>query len=151
VGEHLERTQVEDRTVEYPRVDPLCAGARFRHGYCLEMAWEPDAAASPLDGSPRIGPLGILKFDLERQVSASWQPGPGRRASEPLFVRALDGHGDDEGWLLTVVSDANRDASDLYVLDASALGRRKPEAVIHLPQLLPFRSHGEWVPADQYR
>jgi carotenoid cleavage dioxygenase len=66
-------------------------------------------------------------------------------------VRAVGGHSDDEGWLLTVVDDANTGTSDLYVLDASTLGRRKPEAIIHLPRRLPFRSHGEWVPADRYR
>ena len=96
-------------------------------------------------------PVGLLKFDLSREEVASWSPGPGRTPSEPLFVRAVDGHGDDEGWLLTVVDDANRGASDLYVLDASSLGRRRPEAVIHLPARLPVRSHGEWVPADRYR
>jgi carotenoid cleavage dioxygenase-like enzyme len=95
--------------------------------------------------------VGLLKFDLSRDEVASWGPGPGRTPSEPLFVRAVDGHSDDEGWLLTVVDDANRGASDLYVLDASSLGRGPPEAVIHLPARLPVRSHGEWVPADRYR
>ncbi len=99
----------------------------------------------------RPRPVGLLKFDLDRDEVASWDPGPGCTPSEPLFVRAADGHGDDEGWLLTVVDDANRGASDLYVLDASSLGRRRPEAIIHLPERLPVRSHGEWVPADRYR
>jgi carotenoid cleavage dioxygenase-like enzyme len=72
-------------------------------------------------------------------------------ASEPLFVRAADGEGDDEGWLLTVVYDATRTASDIYVLDASSFGRRGPQAVIHLPAGLPFRSHGTWVGAARYR
>ena len=59
----------------------------------------------------------------------------------------------DEGWLLTMVYDATRAGSDLYVLDASAFGRRGPQAVIHLPRsvALPFRSHGTWVGADRYR
>jgi len=50
------------------------------------------------------------------------------------------------------VYDATRDASDIYVLDASSLGR-KPQAVIHLPEsvALPFRSHGTWIAADRYR
>ncbi len=99
----------------------------------------------------RPSPVGLLQFDLARDEIASWSPGAGRTPSEPLFVRAVDGHSDDEGWLLTVVDDANRGASDLYVLDASALGRSSPEAVIHLPARLPVRSHGEWVPADRYR
>ena len=146
VGERVERTQVDERHVEYPRVDALCEGALFRYGYCLETGWEAEGAAAA--ASPR----GLLKFDLPSVTrSSSWEPGAGRTPSEPLFVRATDGHGDDEGWLLTVVDDANRGTSDLYVLDASSIGHRRPEAVIHLPARLPVRSHGEWVPADRYR
>jgi carotenoid cleavage dioxygenase-like enzyme len=93
----------------------------------------------------------LLQIDLARDEVVSWRPGPGLTPTEPLFVRAHDGHGDDEGWVVTVVDDPERGASDLYVLDASALGRRPPEAVVHLPARLPLRGHGEWVPADRYR
>jgi carotenoid cleavage dioxygenase-like enzyme len=159
-GEQVERVQVDERSVEYPRMDASCDGAAFRYGYAVETAW---AAIPSLSGVPAGGadapdrwtaeasPVGLLKFDLARDEVASWGPGPGRTPGEPLFVRAVDGHSDDEGWLLTVVDDANRGASDLYVLDASSLGRGRPEAVIHLPTRLPVRSHGEWVPADRYR
>ncbi len=115
----------------------------FRYGYCVEMTWG--------DANAGVSPDGILKFDLDRDEVTAWNPGPGRRASEPVFVRAGDGGSDDEGWLLTVVDDANDGSSALYVLDASSLGRRRPEAVIRLPERLPLRSHGEWVPADRYR
>lgn len=138
----LERTELEERHVEYPRIDAFLEGAPFRYGYGVELDWEP--------GGPGVVPVGVVQFDLARDDVRTWAPGPGRRASEPLFVRAADGHADDEGWLLTIVDDADRGASDLYVLDASSLGHR-PEAVIHLPERLPFRSHGEWVPADRYR
>lgn len=152
--ERVERVQVDDRSVEYPRMDANLEGAAFRYGYALETAWAA-TPSTPGDGrgtgDADAGPVGLLKFDLSRDGIASWSPGPGRTPSEPLFVRAADGHNDDEGWLLTVVDDVNRGASDIYVLDASALGRSRPEAVIHLPARLPVRSHGEWVPADRYR
>jgi carotenoid cleavage dioxygenase-like enzyme len=159
-GERVERVQVDERFVEYPRMDSLCEGAAFRFGYALETAWEaiPSVSGVPAGAADRpdrwtaeASPVGLLKFDLSRNEIASWSPGPGRTPSEPLFVRATDGHSDEEGWLLAIVDDANRRASDLYVLDASSLGRRRPEAVIHLPVRLPVRSHGEWVPADRYR
>lgn len=157
VGEQVERTQVDERSVEYPRVDALCEGAPFRYGYTLETAWSagpPPPAGVAVRGASRsseAAPVGLLQFDLVRDEITSWKPGPGRTPGEPLFVRATDGHSDEEGWLLTVVDDANRGASDIYVLDASSLGRSQPEAVVHLPTRLPVRSHGEWVPADRYR
>jgi len=155
----LERAQVDDRFVEYPRRDPLCEASTFRYGYTLEMEGPqagpnreitPDADAA---GSSTVGPVGLLKFDLRRGVVAAWRPPDGRRPTEALFVRATDGHADDEGWLLTLVEDEDRGGSDLYVLDASTLGSRRqhPEAVLHLPERLPLRSHSEWVPADRYR
>ena len=156
VGGQIEQTQVDDRHVEYPRTDAQCEGAYFRYGYALETEWAagPPARAGggrTTDPYPEARPVGVVKFDLERDEVASWSPGPGRTPSEPLFIRAVDGHSDDEGWMLTIVDDANRGASDLVVLDASSLGRSRPEAVIHLPVRLPVRSHGEWVAADRYR
>ena len=152
VADGMERVQVDERSVEYPRMDPRLEGAAFRYGYSLETAWAAVPPASgPSAGVAEAAPVGLLKFDLARDEIASWSPGAGCTPSEPLFVRAIDGHGDDEGWLLTVVDDLNRGASDIYVLDASALGRARPEAVIHLPARVPVRSHGEWVQADRYR
>ena len=156
VGEDIERTVVDERYVEYPRIDPACEAAAFRYGYALEMA-QADRSGDGRRGPAQSGadgdasPVGLLKFDLGRDSVGAWNPGPGRTPSEPVFVRAGDGHGDDEGWLLTVVDDADRGASDLYVLDASSMGRPRPEAIIHLPERMPLRSHGEWVPADRYR
>ncbi len=151
-GHRLERTTLDDRYVEYPRIDAACDGAAFRYGYCVETSLNASAqTVAGGRGPDQVRSLGLLRFDLVRDEVTSWHPGDGCRASEPIFVRAADGHADDEGWLLTVVDDIDRGASDLYVLDASELGRRRPEAVIHLPERLPFRSHGEWVPADRYR
>ena len=175
-GERVERVQIDERSVEYPRMDALCEGGSFRYGYTVETAWADvparggaaataaataatSATSATSTGLPdrpdpwtaEAAPVGLLQFDLARDEVAGWNPGPGRTPGEPLFVRARDGRGDDEGWLLSVVDDANRGASDVYVLDASSFGRRRPEAVIHLPVRLPVRSHGEWVPADRYR
>ncbi len=152
-GDRIERVQIDERYVEYPRMDALCEGAAFRYGYCVEMTWGESVVGRGAAGQSGVGvsPGGLLRFDLQRDEVAAWNPGQGRRASEPVFVRAEDGRSDDEGWLLTVVDDATTGTSDLYVLDASSMGRRGPEAIIHLPVLLPFRSHGEWVPADRYR
>jgi carotenoid cleavage dioxygenase len=162
IADRLERSQVDDRHVEYPRIDALLEGAPFRYGYSVEEDWADPAGSVGVGQSGAVvdplavlergtTPIGLLKFDVARDEAVAWHPGPGRRPSEPLFVRAVDGHGDDEGWLLSVVDDASRGASDIYVLDASSMGRRGPEAVVHLPVRLPLRSHGEWVPADRYR
>jgi carotenoid cleavage dioxygenase-like enzyme len=147
-GDRLERTQVDDRLVEYPTSDPVCDAGPFRYGYGVEVAPNWDRSADR-----EVDHLGLLRFDVARDEVVAWNPGQYRTASEPLFVRAADGRSDDEGWLLSVVYDAARGASDLYVLDASSFGRRAPQAVVHLPEsvALPFRSHGTWIDAARYR
>jgi carotenoid cleavage dioxygenase len=147
-GDSCERMQIDDRNIEYVQADPLCEGGPFRFGYAVELA----VGATAEDGSVVVDQLGLLQHDLVKGEVREWAPGKYRAASEPLFVRGADGHGDDEGWLLTVVHDLARGASDLYVLDASSFGPGlAPQAVIHLPVTLPFRSHGTWVGADRYR
>jgi len=148
VGDRLERSQVDDRLVEYPTSDPECDAGPFRYGYGVEVAPNRDRSADR-----EVDHVGLLRFDVARDEVVAWNPGQYRTAGEPLFVRAVDGRSDDEGWLLTMVYDAARGASDLYVLDASSFGRRAPQAVIHLPEsvALPFRSHGTWIDAARYR
>ncbi|WP_308114758.1 carotenoid oxygenase family protein [Streptomyces sp. ISL-12] len=71
--------------------------------------------------------------------------GTGRLPSEAVFVQADGTTGEDEGYLLTVVSDLNADASRMLVLDASDL-TVSPVATIHLPRRVPAVIHGSWIP-----
>lgn len=119
------RTPLDDLAVEMPRVDPSLAGRPYRFAYC--------AAA---DGA-------LVRYDVGLDDRRRWEPGPGRKAGEPLFVRDPDGHADDEGWVLALVDGGG--ATDLVVLDASSFGRRGPDAVVHLPGPVPGSLHGSWV------
>ena len=135
----VETVRLDDRAVEFPRVDDTLAGRPYRYGYCTETG--------------RVGGLdtydALVRYDLQRDMAARWDPGPGRSPGEPIFVRDPDGRADDEGWVLSVVYDAGRDASDVVILDASSFGG-DPEAVIHLPARVPFGFHGSWIPAARY-
>ena len=75
---------------------------------------------------------GLVKYDLVRDESIRFDPGAHRSPGEPVFVRAADGRGEDEGWVLSVVYDATRDASDLVILDATSFAG-PPVATVHLP------------------
>ncbi len=128
---------LDDVPVEFPRIDDAVAGRPHRYGYCVQMGddpRQPDMTA-------------LIKYDLTRDVSTRFDPGPHCSVGEPVFVRAADGRGEDEGWVLTVVYDAERDASDLVVLDATSFGG-PPVATVHLPARVPFGFHGSWVPAN---
>ena len=133
-------TAVDDRHVEFPRIDDSLAGRPYRYGYCTEVARDEVTERFP----------GLIRYDMTRDEAANHGFGPGVEPGEAIFVRAPDGRADDEGWVLTVVYDAGRDASDLVILDASAF-TAAPEAVVHLPARVPFGFHGSWIPAASYR
>jgi carotenoid cleavage dioxygenase len=136
----LEASQLDDRPVEFPRIDDSLAGRPYRYGYAVEMERREDTDTF----------TGLIRYDLVRDEAVHWDPGEGRAPGEPVFVRAADGHADDEGYVLSVVYDPGRNASDLVVLDASSFAR-PPLAVVHLPARVPFGFHGSWVPAASYR
>ncbi len=140
VAKIMTSTPLDDLTVEFPRIDDALAGRPYRYGYCT--------ALRRVEGADTF--TGLVRYDLVRDEARHWDPGDAQAPSEPIFVRDPDGRADDEGWVLSVVYDPGRDASDVVVLDASSFGK-DPEAVIHLPARVPFGFHGSWVPAARYR
>jgi len=137
VANRVHEERLDDTPVEFPRIDPAAAGTRQRYGYCTRLGADP--------GQPSLE--GLVKYDFDRDVSERFEPGEGRSPGEPVFVRAADGAGEDEGWVLSVVYDATRDRSDLVILDATSFAG-PPVATVHLPARVPHGFHGSWVPTD---
>ena len=66
---------------------------------------------------------------------------------EPVFVPRSKSSGEDDGWLLAVWYDAERNRSEMVVLDAHDFAR-KPIARVKLQHRVPWGFHGNWVPAN---
>jgi carotenoid cleavage dioxygenase len=127
---------VDDASQEFPRINDRCAGRQHRYGYTSEIK----VATTWTDhGSLR-------KPDLVGGRTERHDVGPGRAAGEPVFAATKSYTGEDHGWLLSVVYDAARDASDVIVVDATDF-EAAPVATIHLPRRIPFGFHGSWIPA----
>ncbi|GHF34416.1 carotenoid oxygenase family protein [Streptomyces fumanus] len=125
---------VDDLVVEFPTINEDRAGRSHRYQYAISF---PDDRG--------IGNFGIVKYDRttgERQVR---HVGDGQLPSEAVFVPAEGGTGEDDGYLLTVVSDLHADASSLLVLDATDV-LAGPVATVHLPRRVVAGIHGSWVP-----
>ncbi len=137
VANRVSEQRLDDTPVEFPRIDDAVAGQPHRYGYCARLG---DIAHDPTF-------LGLVKYDLQRDESTRFEPGEHRSPGEPVFVRAGDGRAEDEGWVLSLVYDATRDASDLVILDATSFGG-PAVATVHLPARVPFGFHGSWVPTD---
>jgi carotenoid cleavage dioxygenase-like enzyme len=83
----------------------------------------------------------IVKVDAETGEVELWSE-PGSFPGEPIFVPAAGGRGEDEGVLLSVVLDSERETSYLLVLDAQTLAER---ARARVPHQIPFHYHGMYA------
>jgi carotenoid cleavage dioxygenase len=113
---------LDDRAVEFPTLNEARIGRTNRYLYV-------------------VGEEAIGKYDTHTGETRWHHLGAGRAPDEAVFVPAADARSEDEGWLLSVVSD--RAGSDLLVLDAAAL---TAQATVRLPRRVPAGFHGSWIP-----
>jgi carotenoid cleavage dioxygenase len=134
-GKVLEE-RLDDRGQEFPRVDERVVSRRHRYGYTV---------GADLDalGDVDLGGNVLLKHDLDARSTEVRSFGPGRGASEFVFVPAGPDAGEDEGVLMGYVYDGGTDRSDLMLLDAATL---ETVAEVHLPARVPYGFHGSWIP-----
>lgn len=121
------------RSCEFPVWDERKTGMKTRMVY----------SAAVLDnGTPGFF-NGLQKFDLETGDLRIYDFGAGRFTSEPRFVPSDSFAGEDDGWLLSMVYNADRDKSEIVIVDAKTLSREV--AVIPLEHRVPFGFHGGFV------
>lgn len=130
----LTETVIDDRGVDFPRINGRHAGQAYRYLYSAH--WGDDVQFGP-----------AFKHDLRRGTTDVHDYGPGRMTTEPVFVRKPDAVAEDEGWVLSSVYDPATHRSDIVILDAQDFSGA-PVATIRLPVRIPFTFHGGWVPDD---
>ena len=125
--------RLDDRPIEFPRIDDRRTGRRYRYGYAVTNV-----------ASVGEQPTHLVKYDLFTGASVVHDFGAGCMPAEGVFVPAAERAGEDEGYVLLYVYDAMRNGSDLVILDAARFAG-PPAATIHLPQRVPFGFHGNWI------
>jgi carotenoid cleavage dioxygenase-like enzyme len=128
----VSETQIDDRFVEFPRVNDAVVGLQHRYGYTAGIADE--------------APYGerYIKYDLRDFSSKTVELGNGRQGSEAVFVADPVASGEDEGWLLAYVYDKSTDSSEVLILDASTMSE-EPVARVLIPARVPMGFHGSWI------
>jgi all-trans-8'-apo-beta-carotenal 15,15'-oxygenase len=138
----LSTGKVESRTYdsgtgnEYPRINPAYTGKRQRYAYI---------ACNPADRVQGLQQQ-LARVDLETGAVSRHDFGPDGYPGEPLFIAARAGGAEDDGVVVTLVFDANRQRTDIVGLDARDLAAR-PLFVAKLKHHVPFPLHGTFAPA----
>ena len=128
----VSETQLDDRSVEFPRVPDSRVGLPYRYGYTAEFG----------DGSPMA--TSFIKYDMQSGASTAHALGEGRYGGEPVFVPTEGATSEDDGYLLSFVYDSAENKSELIIVDASNMAE-PPVARVHLPVRVPAGFHGSWI------
>jgi carotenoid cleavage dioxygenase len=128
-----EEIQIDDRPMEFPRIDDRFAGLPHRSVYALGTGGiEPGRESSLIRYDMKTGRSTARRFDNEMP-------------SEFVYISAGADKTEDDGWLMGFVYDHGRDASDLVILNAGDIDG-EPAARIKLPRRVPQGFHGNWLP-----
>ncbi len=130
----LTEKRLDSMTTEFPRFDERFTGLPYRHGFAI-------ASTNPKNLDEGFD--AIIHYDLKNQRQNIREFGGGNNPSEPIFVPRQEHSEEGDGFILTVVYDAARDTSDLYILDAMNINK-EALAIIQLPHRVPNGFHGNW-------
>ena len=125
--------QIGDLASEFPRVNDLHAVHPTRYGYaCPQRTWD-------------------FEFDFEGVVKFDFQTGDARAhyyrdsevSGEHVFAPDPNGTAEDDGWLLSFVTDKTTERSELVILDARDMAA-EPVARVEMATRVPIGFHANW-------
>ena len=128
--------RLDESYTEFPTINAAAAGRAHRYVYA--MTGEPGWFLFN----------GLVRRDMKTGARQSWRFPKGVFASEsPMAPRVGAREGvEDDGYVVTFVSDLNADASECQIFDASAIDRG-PIARLLLPERISSGTHACWAPA----
>jgi all-trans-8'-apo-beta-carotenal 15,15'-oxygenase len=125
------------RSCEFPVMHPDLVGRACR--YCYLGVTHAPTGNAPLQG--------LVKLDLETGEEQIWSAAPRGFGGEAVFVPRPNGQAEDDGWLLLLLYNAERQCSDLAIFDASDI-TTGPVARLLLNHHVPYGLHGSFTPIN---
>ncbi|MEM7704604.1 MAG: carotenoid oxygenase family protein [Pseudomonadota bacterium] len=125
--------QLDDTVSEFPVINLGHTGKASRYSY---LATIPDTSTQIFDG--------VMKFDFETKTSETYRFPLNCYGSEPAFAPRKNAGTEDDGYVVSIVTNTVDDTSALLVLDAKDMAAG-PVAQVHLPQRVPLGFHGTWA------
>lgn len=124
--------RVDDRTLEFGTINQRHAGRKYRYAY------------SAFNKPGWFLFSGFTKHDLESGSSTSVAFGDSRYGSEAGFAPRTGASAEDDGYLVTFVTDMNENRSECVLYDARAMAEQ-PVCRILLPHRISSGTHATWA------
>jgi carotenoid cleavage dioxygenase len=124
--------RLDDALLEFGTIDQRAAGRPYRYAYSTlaEPGW--------------FLFNGVARNDLKTGARSEYRLAAGRFASEAPFVPRIGGVAEDDGYLVSFVTDENTGTSECILLDARAI-EDGPVVRIALPHKLCSGTHACWA------
>ena len=125
--------QTDDIAGEFPRVHEGLIGRQTRFGYaCPQRTWDFEFDFE-----------GVIKFDFGAGTSQAHYYEPSQVSGEHVFAPDPDGTAEDDGWLMSFVTDRSTERSELVILDARDV-TAAPVARVQMAARVPIGFHAAW-------
>ncbi|MFV0248794.1 MAG: carotenoid oxygenase family protein [Tenacibaculum sp.] len=129
--------RIDDRLTEFPMINASKQGKKTKYSYHQKF-----------DISDVVRFEGIIKFDTETNSSQTYLYGNGCFGSESPFIPREGATQEDDGYIISFVTNANTHKSEAIILNAKNINS-EPLAIIKLPQRVPLGFHGCWIPGNE--
>ncbi|MEM9171208.1 MAG: carotenoid oxygenase family protein [Pseudomonadota bacterium] len=135
-GETREQRLCDREFVEFGTINPNFSGSKNRYVYSAlgEQGW--------------FLFKGLVKHDLESQTYTECLFGPERFGSEAPFIPRKDATDEDDGYLISFITDMAQNQSECVILDARAI-EDGPLCRIILPHRICSGTHAVWADAEE--
>jgi carotenoid cleavage dioxygenase len=127
---------LDDEVTEFPVTNNDYVGRPYRYSY--NTLFEKGAWLF----------VGIKRYDLLTGSATRYEYGPGRYGSEPAITLRPQPTAEDDGYVVTLVTDLRADRSECIILDAADLAAG-PVARIILPERISTGTQATWIEADR--
>ncbi|MEO7027716.1 MAG: carotenoid oxygenase family protein [Caulobacteraceae bacterium] len=130
--------RLTDDILEFGVINPVRAGRPYRYGWSMLMT------------PGRFLFEGFAKTDLVTRETVEHRLAPGRYASEAPFIPRSGGRAEDNGWLVSLITDEDTGTSECLLLDAADIAA-PPVCRLALPHKVPSGTHACWAEARELR
>ena len=128
---------LDDMETEFPLMNTQYLGRKSRYAYNQRLE---------LSSTFRFD--GVVKYDMETQTAVTHEYGQYKYGSESPFIPKANATSEDDGYVISFVTDAREETSEAIILDAQNMDK-EPLARILLPQRVPVGFHGCWASGDR--
>ncbi|MEO1651951.1 MAG: carotenoid oxygenase family protein [Bacteroidota bacterium] len=129
--------RLDDLNTEFPLMNSQYLGRKSRFAYNQRF-----------DISKTLRFDGVVKYDTETQNRQVFEYGTHKYGSESPFIPRIGAQSEDDGYVISFVTDAREGTSEVIILDAQNI-EQEPLARIQLPQRVPLGFHACWIAGDR--